>query len=126
MTSSKVALVTGSRRGIGRAIALALAHDGYDIVVNDYEIDDLAHKTAADIQALGRNVHILQADLGDAQSIKQLVQQTVERFGRVDVLVNNAATWVWEDFIDAEEASWDRMIDVDLKGPFLCSQEVAR
>jgi NAD(P)-dependent dehydrogenase (short-subunit alcohol dehydrogenase family) len=126
MPANRVALVTGSRRGIGRAIALALAHDGFDIVVNDFEIDANAHQTAADLRALGCQAHIIQADLGDAQSIKRLVQQTIEHFGRLDVLVNNAATWAWEDFIDAQEAWWDKMIDVDLKGPFLCSQEAAR
>lgn len=124
--TNRVALVTGSRRGIGRAINLALARDGYNIVVNDYEIDDNAHQTAAAIRALGREAHILQGDLGDAASIQRLVQGTIEHFGRLDVLVNNAATWVWEDFIDAQESSWDRMVDVGLKGPFLCSQAAAR
>jgi NAD(P)-dependent dehydrogenase (short-subunit alcohol dehydrogenase family) len=126
MTTNPVALVTGSRRGIGRAIALTLAREGYDLVVNDYELDHLAEQTAADIRARGRQVQLVQADLGNTASIKALVQQVVAHFGRMDVLVNNAATWEWDDFLDVPEVDWDKMLTVDLKGPFTCSQEVAR
>lgn len=126
MNPNPVALVTGSRRGIGRAIALTLARDGYDLVVNDYEIDTLAEQTAASIRNLGRQVQLAQADLGNTASIKALVRQVVDHFGRIDVLVNNAATWSWDDFVDVPEADWDTMLAVDLKGPFTCSQEVAR
>lgn len=126
MTTNRVALVTGSRRGIGRAIALTLAREGYEIVVNDYELDANAERTAADIRALGRHVQLVQADLGNTNSIKALVRQVVEHFGRIDVLVNNAATWEWDNFVDIPEADWDKMLNVDLKGPFICSQEAAR
>ena len=126
MSTNRVALVTGSRRGIGRAIALTLARDGYDIVVNDYEIDHLAEQTADDIRALGRQAHILQADLGNTASTKALVQDTVAHFGRLDVLINNAATWAWDDFVDIPEEDWDKMLAVDLKGPFICSQAAAK
>jgi len=126
MTTNRVALVTGSRRGIGRAIALTLARDGYDIVINDYAIDDLAEQTATDIRATGRQAHLLAADLGDTASIHALVQGTVDHFGRLDVLVNNAATWDWDDFVDIPEAHWDKMLAVDLKGPFTCSQVAAK
>jgi len=126
MNSSPVALVTGSRRGIGRAIALTLAREGYDIVVNDYELDTLAQETAAAVQSLGRQVHTVQADLGNSASIRALVQEVIEHFGRIDVLVNNAATWEWGDFVDVPEADWDKMLAVDLKGPFICAQAVAR
>jgi NAD(P)-dependent dehydrogenase (short-subunit alcohol dehydrogenase family) len=126
MTENPVALVTGSRRGIGRAIALTLAREGYDIVINDYELDALAAETAAAVRALGRQAHLVQADLGESASIRALVQAVVDHFGRIDVLVNNAATWEWDDFVDVPEADWDRMLAVDLKGPFLCAQAVAR
>ena len=126
MSTTRVALVTGARRGIGRAIALCLARDGYDIVVNDYAIDALGEQTATDIRALGRQAYLIAADLGDTASIKALVQQTVDHFGRIDALVNNAATWEWDDFVDVPEADWDKMLAVDLKGPFICSQAVAK
>ncbi|MBX3015547.1 MAG: 3-oxoacyl-ACP reductase FabG [Caldilineaceae bacterium] len=126
MTTNRVALVTGSRRGIGRAIALTLAREGYDLVINDYQIDQLAEQTAAEIRALGRQAHLLAADLGDTASIKALVQGTVAHFGRIDVLVNNAATWEFDDFVDIPEAHWDKMLAVDLKGPFTCSQAAAK
>ena len=63
--TNRVALVTGSRRGIGRAIALTLARDGFDIVINDYQLDNLAEQTAADVRTLGRQAHLIAADLGD-------------------------------------------------------------
>jgi len=126
MTNNRVALVTGSRRGIGRAIALTLARDGFDIVVHDNEIDDNAEQTAAAIRAQNRQAFVVQADVGNTASVKTLFQQINERFGRLDVLVNNAATWSWHDFLDIPEADWDKMINVDLKGPFLCSQAAGR
>ena len=126
MTTNPVALVTGSRRGIGRAIALTLAREGYDIVVNDYKLDANAEETAAAVRALGRQVALVQADLGNSASIRALVQQVIAHFGRIDVLVNNAATWEWDDFVDVPEAHWDKMLTVDLKGPFICAQEAAR
>jgi len=126
MTTNRVALVTGSRRGIGRAIALALARDGYDIVVNDYDIDANAEKTATDIRAAGREALLIEADLADPGAIKTLFQKITADFGRIDVLVNNAATWSWDDFMEIEENAWDKMVSVDLKAPFLCSQEAAR
>lgn len=126
MPNHPVALVTGSRRGIGRAIALTLAREGYDIVINDYELDALAQETATAVRAHGRQVHLVQADLGDSGSIRALVQAVVDHFGRIDVLVNNAAIWEWDAFVDTPEAHWDKLLTVDLKGPFICSQEVAR
>ena len=126
MPSNRVALVTGSRRGIGRAIALTLAREGYDIVVNDYTLDAGAEETAAEIRARGRQALLVQADLGEVASIRDLVRQSLGHFGRIDVLVNNAATWQWEDFMDVTEAAWERMLAVDLKGPLFCAQEVAR
>ncbi len=126
MTTNPIALVTGSRRGIGQAIALTLARDGYDIVINDHTIDLNAEKTAAEIRATGREVLLVEVDLSDPAAIKPLFEKIIDHFGRIDVLVNNAAVWIWDDFIDIEEASWDKMLAVDLKAPFLCSQEAAK
>lgn len=126
MTQNPVALVTGSRRGIGRAIALTLARNGYDIVVNDYERDANADQTIADIQALGREALWVEADLAKAIAIQTLFETIENHFGRLDVLVNNAATWTWADFGAITEDEWDTMLTVDLKAPFLCAQAAAR
>lgn len=126
MTTNRVALVTGSRRGIGRAIALTLAAEGYDLVIHDYELDANADATAAEIRDLGRQALICQADLGDSTAIRTLIRQIVDHYGRIDVLVNNAATWAHEPFLAITEANWDRVVDVDLKAPYLCSQLVAQ
>ncbi len=126
MTTNRVALVTGSRRGIGRAIALTLAAEGYDLVIHDYELDANADETVAEIRALGRQALLLQADLGDSAAIRTLISQIVDHYGRIDVLVNNAATWAHEPFLEISEANWDRVVDVDLKAPYLCSQLAAQ
>ena len=126
MTSTPVALVTGSRRGIGRTIALTLARDGYDIVVNDIERDTNADQTLSDIQALGREALWAAADLGRPPAIETLFAKIESHFGRLDVLVNNAATWTWAEFEAIAEAEWDTMLSVNLKAPFLCGQAAAR
>lgn len=126
MSTSRIALVTGSRRGIGRAIALALAAEGYDIVINDYELDDNATATAAMIRSLGQQAHLIQADLGDMEAVRQLVEETVTQCRRIDVLVNNAAAWAHEPFLEIQEQNWDRVVDVGLKAPYLLGQLVAQ
>jgi len=126
MSTNRVAIVTGSRRGIGRGIALTLAAEGYDIVIHDYELDANAEETAAEIRALGRQALLVQADLGESAAIHQLIEQSVAHYGRIDALVNNAATWAHEAFLDITEPNWDRVIDVGLKAPYLCSQLAAK
>ena len=124
--SSKVAIVTGSRRGIGRAIATTLAGEGYDIAIHDVEIDGLARQTEESVRALGRECLLVEADLEKSDAIESLVKSTADQFGRIDVLVNNAATWVWADYSDAHEEDWNRMIAVDLKAPFLIGQAASK
>lgn len=126
MSTNRVAVVTGSRRGIGRGIALTLAAEGYDLVVHDYELDANAEATAAEIRDMERQALLVKADLGDGAAIHHLVEQTVAHYGRIDVLVNNAATWAHEAFLDITEANWDRVVDVGLKAPYLLSQLVAK
>lgn len=126
MAEDRIALVTGSRRGIGRAIALTLAREGYHIVVNDHEIDVHAEETAAGVREAGGEALLVEADVSKTEAIKAMFDKAIKHFGRLDVLVNNAATWTWTDFMAIEEAEWDKMLAVDLKGPFLCAQEAAR
>jgi 3-oxoacyl-[acyl-carrier protein] reductase len=125
---SPVALVTGASRGIGRGIALALAGDGYDVVVNYAGNRAAAHLVADGIQAAGAKAHLVQADIADPADRARLVAAAYDAFGRVDLLVNNAgvAPEVRADLLEATEASFDRLVAINLKGPYFLTQLVAR
>ncbi len=100
--SGKVAVVTGSSRGIGKAIALRLAKEGYDIVVNYARSKTAAEETAREIEALGRKALVVKANVGDVEKIHAMFTQIDEVFGRVDVLVNNAASGVLRPAMELE------------------------
>ncbi|MFH1622941.1 MAG: 3-oxoacyl-ACP reductase family protein [Candidatus Aenigmatarchaeota archaeon] len=121
----RVAVVTGSSRGIGRAIALKLAAEGAFVIVNSRKQAD-ADKVAKEIEAAAGRAMAVAADVSVAADAKKLVDAAVHRFGRVDVLVNNAGVFEMKPFLKLDEASFDRMIAVDLKGVYLCSQAAAR
>jgi 3-oxoacyl-[acyl-carrier protein] reductase len=125
---NKVALVTGAARGSGRGIAIALAQRGWDIVVNYRGNTDAANETLRSVaQAEARGV-IVQADISVTQDRKRLVAQTLEYFGRIDMLVNNAgiAPRVRTDMLEMSEQSYDEVMATNLKGPFFLTQLVAR
>ncbi len=136
----KVALVTGAggKNGIGRAIATRLAKEGADVAVNDiaehpYATDQGDWQGLPDlvreIEAMGRRAISVVADVGDAEQVRQMVDQTVAHFGKIDILVNNAGTIAGKDrlpVVDLAEEDWDRVQRVNVKGVFLCSQAVAR
>jgi NAD(P)-dependent dehydrogenase (short-subunit alcohol dehydrogenase family) len=128
MATSKSALVTGARRGIGRGIALALAEAGFDVVVNDVEADDAGREVVAKIEALGRRALLIAADIADLDTHDGLLQRAVEAFGSLDCLVNNAGVSVLErgDLLDASIESYDRCMSTNLRGPFFLTQKVAR
>src|SRR5687767_11997113 len=115
-----VALVTGASRGIGRAIVLALAREGFDCVVNYARNAAAADEVKREIETLGRRALTVQADVGSSDDRKRLVEETYDAFGRLDLLVNNAgvAPDVRADLLDASEASFDRLININLKGPY--------
>ncbi|MCH8993253.1 MAG: SDR family NAD(P)-dependent oxidoreductase, partial [Acidobacteria bacterium] len=119
MPERKTAIVTGARRGIGRAIALTLARDGYDVVVHDIEIDDHARETETGVRSYGRDCFLVAADLEKAGAAESLINSSFDQFGRIDAVINNAATWTWAAFTEAAEKDWDRMLAVNLKAPFL-------
>jgi NAD(P)-dependent dehydrogenase (short-subunit alcohol dehydrogenase family) len=125
---SRVALVTGASRGIGRGIALALAGGGLDVVVNYARNAEAAESTAAEIERAGAKAHLVRADVSDAADRARLVDEAYAAFGRLDLLVNNAgvAPEVRADVLDATEASFDRLISINLKGPYFLTQLVAR
>ncbi|MBN1476390.1 3-oxoacyl-[acyl-carrier-protein] reductase [Candidatus Sumerlaeota bacterium] len=121
----KVALVTGAGQGIGRAIALALAGQGADIAVADIN-EETAGAVAEEIRALGRRAEALTGDVSRAEDADALVKSTAERLGRLDILVNNAGITRDGLLLRMGEADWDRVLDINLKGTFLCSKAAAR
>ena len=127
-SNSPVALVTGASRGIGRAIAVELASAGYDIVVNFVSRPEAAEETAALIADEGRETMLAQADISSTEDRASMIEETRSRFGRIDVLVNNAALAPRErvDLLESSEEHYDRTLDVNLKGPFFLTQSIAR
>ena len=120
--------MTGASRGIGRGIALALAGDGFDIVVNYASNVDAASEVRAEIVALGGTAHLVRADISSADDRQRLVDEVYYAFGRLDLLVNNAgvAPAVRADILDADPDSFDRVVGINLKGPYFLTQLVAR
>lgn len=121
----KKAIVTGASRGLGRAIALAFAREGADVLVNYASREDQAKDVAGAIQGLGRKAILHRADVSDAAQVRAMVQAALAGLGRVDILVNNAGITMPKAPLETSEAEWDRVLAVNLKGVFLCSQAVA-
>ena len=121
----RVAIVTGSSRGIGRAIAKLFAHEGARVVVNYSKSEKEALAVVDEIKRDGGRAIHLQADISKSDDVRKMVQRTVQEFGGVDILVNNAGVHFAKDFFDITEDEWNRTIDVNLKGAYLCSKEVA-
>jgi enoyl-[acyl-carrier protein] reductase III len=126
MNKEKVAVVTGSSRGIGKAIALRLAEEGYNIVVNYARSKEAALQTAKEIEALGRKALVIKANVGKVEKIKEMFAQIDEVFGRVDVLINNAASGVLRPAMELEESHWDWTMDINSKALLFCAQEAAK
>lgn len=123
--NNKTTLVTGAGRGIGRGIALVLADEGYRVVVSD--LDGASASVVADeIIAKGGEAIAVACDVSNTAAVATLFQQASEQFGAVDVLVNNAGIFPFISFAEMTEADWDKVIDVNLKSIFLCSQLAAR
>lgn len=123
--SGKVALVTGGGTGIGRAVALGLAQAGADIALSG-RTERTLDESAADIKSLGREVLTVTCDVRDAGEVAAMVDRVTGHFGRMDVAFNNAGAFGWIPGYELEEADWDRIIDTNLKGVFLCMQAEAR
>jgi len=121
----KTALVTGAAKGIGKGIALELAREGCDVAINDLDAAG-AEVAASEVRALGRQALVAAGNIGVSRDVDRIFGAVLERFARLDVLVNNAGVQTWQSLIDLEEQDWDRVIDTNLKGCFLCSQRAAR
>src|SRR5712692_7639754 len=124
--AGKTALVTGASKGVGKGIALELAREGCDVAVN-YNTDTIgAEDTVAQIRAMGRQAFAVQANVGSAAEVIRMFAAVFGRFPRLDILVNNAGVQTWKSLLDLEERDWDRVLDTNLKGCYLCTQRAAR
>lgn len=122
----KIVLVTGAQQGIGRAVALRFAQEGADVALNFLDDKTAAEAIAAQIEAGGRRCCLVRADVSQAAEIRQLVSTVEGDLGPIDVLVNNAAIFPRAPFLELSEETWDAVLTTNLKGSFICAQEVAR
>lgn len=122
----KTAIVTGASRGIGRAIALQLASEGANVVVNFSGSEQKASQVVEEIQNLGSQAIAVQANISDSDSVGQLMNATLEQFGSIDILVNNAGITRDNLLMRMKEDEWDDVINTNLKGVFLCTKAVTR
>ena len=122
--TGKVALVTGASQGIGAGIARSLAKYGADVAVNYLRSADLAQGVAEEIRALGRQAHLIQADVMDFQAVQDMVAKVEEKLGPIDILVNNAGYNPLHNIMDLEEQDWDWVLNLNLKAYYRCSKAV--
>ena len=122
--AGQIALVTGASRGIGRGIAVRLAEQGADVVVNHRATPEEAERVAAQVRDLGRRALVVQADVSDSADVDRLHRAVLDTFGRVDLLVNNAGIPNAPSILDITVEEWDRVMAVNVRGPFLCSRAV--
>ncbi len=123
----KVAIVTGGRTGIGKTIALAFAEAGADVVVGDAIVEDGQLETVGDeIKKLGRRSMAIQTDITRQSDVESLIQRTLDELGSIDILVNNAGTMVKASLLETTEEVWDKIINTNLKGCYLCCQAAGK
>ncbi len=117
-------MITGAGQGIGRAIALKFAKEGTSVIVNNVT-EDKAKSVSKEIEEMGGSATSIQADVAHQDEVTNMVSKVMDEFGKIDILVNNAGIQTSSPFLKMSIAEWDRIIDVNLKGTFLCSQLVA-
>lgn len=122
----KKALITGASRGIGRGIALALAKQGADVAINYRSNKDEAEKVVMEIKKIGRNAFAAQADVSSVDDVIRMFGEIKKKWGKLDILVNNAGIAYYSTFEAMTEEEWDKTLDVNLKGQFLCAREAVK
>jgi 3-oxoacyl-[acyl-carrier protein] reductase len=120
--SGKVVLVTGSSRGLGRAIILGMAKAGANVIINDLEVTEHAIQLVDQVKALGRDAIAIQADVSQEEAVRRLFHMAIQKYGRLDVLVNNAGTSRAEEIGETSLHSWNEIIGNNLTSTFLCSK----
>lgn len=127
MESIRTALVTGASRGIGRAIALELARNGYRVAVNYFnDPAEIVDTTMKEIRGLQPDSLVVAADIRRRAQVEAMFEKVISAFGRLDLLVNNAGVQTWKPLLEVTEEEWDLVLDTNLKGCFLCTQQAAR
>ena len=122
---NKIAIVTGARRGMGKSHALALARAGAKVAVADISLED-CEKVVQEIKKQKGEAMAIKCDVSQKAEVDEMVRKTIDEFGRVDILVNNAGICQFKPFLDLTEDDWDRTININLKGYFLCAQACAK
>ncbi len=122
----RVAVITGSARGMGKATALLFAQEGAKVVVNDFVNVKEGKKVVAEIKETGGEAIFVQADISNPKHVKKLFAKVVKVFGTVDILINNAGIKKDQKFLDIKPRDWDNIFSVNMKGTFLCSQAAAK
>ena len=126
MSDAKIAVVTGGTRGIGLAIAERLARDGFDLMVTYRSDQEQAEQARSGLQSSGREIELFAGDLSEADQAGALIEKTMERFGRIDALVNNAGITRDTLIMRMSEDDWDTVLATNLKGAFLCAKAAIR
>ena len=124
--TGKTVLITGAGRGIGRDIARGFGAEGANVCVNYAHSDSEAEKVVSEIETSGGKAIACKADISDIEQVKVMVDAAIEAYGFIDILINNAGLSIDGPFLEMKEVDWDRVYEVNLKGPFLVSQAVAR
>jgi len=122
---NKVAIVTGARRGIGYGIVIALAKEGCNVVVSDINQKD-CEKVVEEIESMGVKGLAVSCDVSQKEDVDNLIAKTMEKFSQLDILVNNAGVFPFVPFLNMTEKDWDKVLDVNLKSVFLCSQAAVK
>lgn len=121
----KIAIITGARRGMGRSHALALAKAGTKVVVSDISLDD-CQKVVNEIKKNRGEATAIKCDVTKKEEVEEMVKRAIERWGKIDILVNNAGICQFKPFLEMSEEDWNRTLDINLKGYFLCAQTAAK
>ncbi len=122
---NKTVIVTGAKGGMGKAHAIKLSQAGAKVVVSDISQEE-CQKVVDEIKKAGGDGLAIKCDVSNKKEVDEMIEKTVKEFGRVDILVNNAGICQFKPFLEMTEGEWDRTIDINLKGYFLCSQEAAK
>ncbi len=122
----KIALITGGSRGIGRAITLKLAEEGADVIINFFRKKSTAESTAQEARDKGVKAHIIKANVGEPEQIESMFDEIESQFGRLDILVNNAASGVARSALDLDDRGWDWTMDINARAFLLCARRAAK